>query len=229
MYGRILLKLSGEALGKPDDTFDFDTLERVCGVIKRVVDAGVQTALVVGGGNIWRGRAGAAMDRTRADQMGMLATVINALAIADTLERLGVAADVQSALRTDAAEPFNRSRAVKSLEDGRVVIFAGGLGNPFFTTDTAAILRGAEINADAVLLAKNIDGVYSADPKKDAGAVKYDTITYERALDEKLGVTDLTASALGLTNRVPLYVFELKDPENIYRAAMQEKIGTLVT
>jgi uridylate kinase len=229
VYNRILLKISGEAIGAEDGAFDFAVLERVCAVVGRLVAEGVQVGIVVGGGNIWRGaRGGVEMNRVRADTMGMLATVINALAIAETLERLGTPARVQSALPTAAAEQLDIARAKRHMEKGRAVIFAGGLGNPYFTTDTAAVLRGAEIGADAVLMAKNIDGVYDKDPKKDKTAVRYDEISYREAIDRNLKATDMTASAIGMESGIPLYVFALSDPENIYRAAKGEKIGTLV-
>ena len=225
-YKRVLLKLSGEALaGEASRGLDFDVIGSVCDVIKKCVACGVQIGIVVGGGNFWRGR----MERTRADHMGMLATTINALAVADVLEQKGVDVRVQTAIEMRAmAEPYIRSKAIRHMEKGRVVIFGCGTGNPFFSTDTAAVLRAAEIDADAILLAKNIDGVYSADPKKDPSAVKYDTITYDDVLAQHLQVMDSTATSLSMDNKIPVVLFALKDPENILRVVMGEKIGTIV-
>ena len=231
-YKRVLLKVSGEALaGDASRGLDFDVIGRVCDVIKKCSEAGVQVGIVVGGGNFWRGLkdGGDRMERTRADHMGMLATAINALAIADVLEQKGVDVRVQTAIEMRAvAEPYIRSRAIRHLEKGRVVIFGCGTGNPFFSTDTAAVLRAAEINADAILLAKNIDGVYSADPRKDPTAVKYDSISYDDVLAQHLEVMDSTATSLSMDNKIPVILFALKDPENIYRVVMGEKIGTIV-
>ena len=231
-YKRVLLKVSGEALaGDASRGLDFDVIGRVCDVIKRCSEAGVQVGIVVGGGNFWRGvkDGGDRMERTRADHMGMLATAINALAIADVLEQKGVDVRVQTAIEMRAvAEPYIRSRAIRHMEKGRVVIFGCGTGNPFFSTDTAAVLRAAEIDADAILLAKNIDGVYSADPRKDPTAVKYDSISYDDVLAQHLEVMDSTATSLSMDNKIPVILFALKDPENIYRVVMGEKIGTIV-
>ena len=231
-YKRVLLKLSGEALaGDASRGLDFDVIGSVCDVIKKCVDAGVQVGIVVGGGNFWRGLkdGGDRMERTRADHMGMLATAINALAVADVLEQKGVDVRVQTAIEMrSVAEPYIRSKAIRHLEKGRVVIFGCGTGNPFFSTDTAAVLRAAEIDADAILLAKNIDGVYSADPKKDPNAVKFDTITYDDILARHLQVMDSTATSLSMDNKIPVILFALKDPENILRVVMGEKIGTIV-
>ena len=239
-YKRVLLKLSGEALaGEASRGLDFDVIGSVCDVIKKCVACGVQIGIVVGGGNFWRGvkdggdRVGRtppmASERTRADHMGMLATTINALAVADVLEQKGVDVRVQTAIEMRAmAEPYIRSKAIRHMEKGRVVIFGCGTGNPFFSTDTAAVLRAAEIDADAILLAKNIDGVYSADPKKDPSAVKYDTITYDDVLAQHLQVMDSTATSLSMDNKIPVVLFALKDPENILRVVMGEKIGTIV-
>ncbi len=231
-YQRVLLKISGEALaGDATRGLDFAVIGRVCDVIKRCVEAGVQVGVVVGGGNFWRGvkDGGGRMERTRADHMGMLATSINALAVADVLEQKGVDVRVQTAIEMQAiAEPYIRSRAIRHLEKGRVVIFGCGTGNPFFSTDTAAVLRAAEINADVILLAKNIDGVYSADPNLDPSAVKYDSITYGDVLAQRLQVMDSTATSLSMDNKIPVLLFALKDPENILRAVMGEKIGTIV-
>ena len=231
-YKRVLLKLSGEALaGEASRGLDFDVIGSVCDVIKKCVACGVQIGIVVGGGNFWRGvRNGTGkMERTRADHMGMLATVMNCLAVADVLEQKGVDVRVQTAIEMRAmAEPYIRSKAIRHMEKGRVVIFGCGTGNPFFSTDTAAVLRAAEIDADAILLAKNIDGVYSADPKKDPSAVKYDTITYDDVLAQHLQVMDSTATSLSMDNKIPVVLFALKDPENILRVVMGEKIGTIV-
>ena len=231
-YKRVLLKVSGEALaGDASRGLDFDVIGEVCDVIRKCSRAGVQIGIVVGGGNFWRGLkdGGDRMERTRADHMGMLATAINALALADVLEQKGVDVRVQTAIEMRAvAEPYIRSRAIRHMEKGRVVIFGCGTGNPFFSTDTAAVLRAAEIDADAILLAKNIDGVYSADPKKDPTAVKYDTITYDDVLAQHLQVMDSTATSLSMDNKIPVILFALKDPENILRVVMGEKIGTIV-
>ena len=192
---------------------------------------GVQVGIVIGGGNFWRGarNAGGKMERTRADHMGMLATVMNCLAVADVCEQKGIPVRVQTAVEMSSiAEPYIRSLSIRHLEKGRVVIFGAGTGCPFFSTDTAAVLRAAEINADVILLAKNIDGVYSADPAKDPAAVKYDTITYDEVLAKHLAVMDTTATSLSMDNHIPVLVFALKDPENILRAVMGEKIGTVV-
>ena len=192
---------------------------------------GVQVGVVVGGGNFWRGvkDGGGRMDRTRADHMGMMATVMNCLAVADVLEQKGVPTRVQAAIEMRAvAEPYIRGRAIHHLERGRVVIFGCGTGNPYFSTDTAAVLRAAEINAEVILLAKNIDGVYSADPNKDPSAVKYESITYDEVLAQRLAVMDSTASSLAMDNHIPVLLFALKDPYNIVRVLRGEKIGTIV-
>ena len=231
-YHRVLLKISGEALaGDQHRGLNFDVIGGVCDVIKKCAEAGVQIGVVVGGGNFWRGLkdGGDRMERTRADQMGMLATVINCLAIADCLEQRGVPVRVQTAVEMNKiAEPYIRGKAIRHLEKGRVVIFGCGTGNPFFSTDTGAVLRAAEIDADVILLAKNIDGVYSADPAKDPSAVKYDAITYDEMLAKHLMVMDSTATSLSMDNHIPIVLFALKDPENIYRVIMGEKIGTIV-
>lgn len=231
-YRRVLLKLSGEALaGDAHRGLDFDVMGRVCDVIKRCVEKGVQVGIVVGGGNIWRGLkdGGDRMERTRADHMGMLATAINALAVADCLEQRGVPARVQSAIDlAGIAEPYVRNKAVRHLEKGRVVVFCCGTGCSFFSTDTGAVLRAAEIGVDAILLAKNVDGVYSDDPLKNPDAVRFDEITYEEVLARRLAVMDSTATSLAMDNRIPVIVFALRDPENILRVVMGEKIGTLV-
>lgn len=231
-YKRVLLKISGEALaGEAHRGLDFDVIGKVCDVVKRCIDDGVQVGIVVGGGNFWRGLkdGGDKMQRVRADHMGMLATVINCLAVADSLEQRGVEVRVQTAIEMSrVAEPYIRGKAIRHLEKGRVVIFGCGTGNPFFSTDTGAVLRAVEIDADAILLAKNIDGVYSADPAKDSTAVKYDSITFDEVLQKHLAVMDSTATSLSMDNHMPIIVFALKDPENIYRVVMGEKIGTIV-
>ena len=231
-YKRVLLKISGEALaGEASRGLDFGVINQVCDVIRQCVEMGVEVGIVVGGGNFWRGvkDGGGKMERTRADHMGMLATTLNCLALADVLEQLGVEVRVQTAIEMRAiAEPYIRSRAIRHLEKGRVVIFGCGTGNPFFSTDTAAVLRAAEINADVILLAKNIDGVYSADPNKDPSAVKYDSITYDDVLAQHLQVMDSTATSLSMDNKIPVILFALKDPQNILRVLKGEKIGTIV-
>lgn len=231
-YKRVLLKISGEALaGDAHRGLDFDVIGSVCDVVKRCVEEGVQVGIVVGGGNFWRGLkdGGDRMDRSRADHMGMLATVINCLAVADSLEQRGMEVRVQTAIEMNRiAEPYIRGKAIRHMEKGRIVIFGCGTGNPFFSTDTGAVLRAVEIDADAILLAKNIDGVYSADPAKDPTAVKYDTITFDEVLQQHLAVMDSTATSLSMDNHMPIIVFALKDPENIYRVVMGEKIGTIV-
>ena len=231
-YKRVLLKISGEALaGDASRGLDFNVIGSVCDVIKKCVDLGVQVGVVVGGGNFWRGLkdGGDRMERVRADHMGMLATAINALAVADVLEQKGVPVRVQTAIEMRAmAEPYIRSRAIRHLEKGRVVIFGCGTGNPFFSTDTAAVLRAAEIDAEVILLAKNIDGVYSADPRKGPAAVKYSRISYDEVLAQHLAVMDTTATSLSMDNKIPVLLFALKDPENILRAVMGEEIGTIV-
>lgn len=231
-YKRVLLKVSGEALaGAASRGLDFEVIDRVCDVIARCNREGVQVGIVVGGGNFWRGlKDGKGMhERTRADHMGMLATTINCLALADILEQKGVDVRVQTAIEMRSiAEPYIRSRAIRHLEKGRVVIFGCGTGNPFFSTDTAAVLRAAEIDADIILLAKNIDGVYSADPRLDPSAVKYDTISYDDVLAQHLQVMDSTATSLSMDNSIPVILFALEDPENILRVVHGEKIGTIV-
>lgn len=231
-YQRVLLKISGEALaGDKGRGYDFDVVGSVCDAIKECVDLGVQVGAVVGGGNYWRGLKDGAekMQRVRADHMGMLATVMNALAVSDVLEQKGVDARVQTAIEMrGVAEPYVRAEAVRHLEAGRVVIFGCGTGNPYFSTDTGAALRAVEIDADVILLAKNVDGVYSADPAKDPTAVKYDAISYEDVLAQRLQVMDSTATSLAMDNHVPVLVFALKDPKNIVRAVNGENVGTVV-
>ena len=232
VYRRVLLKISGEALaGEKHVGLDFQVIGEVCDAIKEAVAMGVQVGVVIGGGNFWRGLkdGNGRMERVRADHMGMLATTMNCLAVADVLEQKGVDVRVQTAVEMRAvAEPYIRSRAIRHMEKGRVVIFGCGTGNPFFSTDTAAVLRAAEVNADVILLAKNIDGVYSADPNKDPSAVKYDAITYDEVLAKHLAVMDSTATSLSMDNHIPVLVFALKDPHNIIRALKGEKIGTIV-
>lgn len=231
-YKRVLLKVSGEALaGEGGRGLDFAVLDQVCRVIKEAADMGVQVGVVVGAGNFWRGvkDGGGKMERTRADQMGMLGTVMNALAVSDVLEQQGVPARVLTAITmSPVAEHYSRARAVEHLEAGRVVIFGCGTGNPYFSTDTAAVLRAVEISADVILLAKNIDGVYSADPRKDPNAMKFDEITYSEVLSRRLAVMDTTATSLAMDNRIPVQLFALKDPRNILRVLRGEKIGTIV-
>ncbi len=226
-YKRILLKLSGEALSGKDGILDFDFIASVAKVLKQCVDAGVQVGVIVGAGNIWRGRQGGDMDRVRADHMGMLATTINSLALQDTFIQNGLDTVVMTAVEMKTfAEQYVTRDAIAALESGKVVVFGGGLGSPFFSTDTAAALRAAEIKADAILMAKNIDGVYSADPKTDPTAVRYDEITYQEVIAKELKALDMTATAFCLENGIRAYAFGLKDPMNIYRVAMGEKIGT---
>ena len=229
-YKRVLIKLSGEALsGKKGFGLDEPTLDSIANTIKKCVDMGVQIAVVVGGGNFWRGRTGENMDRTRADHMGMLATVINSLALCDAFERHGVNTRVQTAIEMrQIAEPYIRNKAIRHLEKGRVVIFGCGTGNPFFSTDTTAALRAAEIDAEAILLAKNVDGVYDSDPAKNPDAVKFDTITYIDVLNRGLGVMDTTATSLCMDNKMPVRVFGLDNPENIIKVIEGQEIGTLV-
>ena len=229
-YKRVLLKLSGEALaGNEKHGIDFDTVMAICEPIKRCVDMGVQIGVVVGGGNFWRGRSSGKMDRTRADHMGMLATVINALGVADALEHLGVDVRVQTAISMQqVAEPYIRNRAVRHLEKGRVVVFGCGTGNPFFSTDTAASLRAAEIDADIILKATMVDGVYDKDPKKNSDAKKYDSLSYAEVLNKNLAVMDSTAASMCKDNNIPLLVFSIDNPQNIYDAIMGKIIGTTV-
>lgn len=230
-YKRVLLKLSGEALsGNKGFGLDVDTIQNICGGIKSAHDLGVQIAIVVGGGNFWRGRSSGEMERTRADQIGMLATVMNSLAVADALEKLDLEVRVQTALNMQqVAEPYIRNRAIRHLEKGRIVILACGTGNPFFSTDTASALRAAEINADIIFKATMVDGVYNKDPKKYSDAVKYDELTFSRVLTDKLAVMDSTAATMCRDNNVPILVFDIMNPDNIAKAARGETIGTLVT
>ena len=232
IYHRILLKLSGESLAAEQSSgIDPQRVADYATQIKEIVDAGVQVAIVVGGGNIFRGLKGAAQgfDRVKGDQMGMLATVINALALSSALEGIGQPAQVFTAIGMfPIGEPYSKWRAIEAMQAGKVAICSCGTGSPFFTTDTGAVLRAALIGADAILLAKNVDGVYSADPKKDPNAVRFDTLSYAEVLERRLAVMDSTATALAMDNNIPVLVFALKDPENIRRAVRGENVGTLV-
>ena len=232
VYKRVLIKISGEALsGDQGRGLDFQVMEQVCAAVGRCVDLGVQVGVVVGAGNFWRGvkDGGGKIERSRADHMGMIATVMNCLALADVMEQQGIEVRVQTALEMRAvAEPYVRLKAMRHMEKGRVVIFGCGTGNPYLSTATAAGLRAAAIGADAILLAKNIDGVYSADPRVDSQAVKFDEISYDEVLARRLAVMDSTATSLSMDNNIPVIVFALKDPENIVRVVMGEKIGTTV-
>lgn len=229
-YKRVLLKLSGEALaGEKGFGLDFNIVTNIASQIKEIVNMGVQVAIVVGGGNYWRGRSGEGMDRTTADYMGMMATVINALALQNALENLDVVTRVQSAIEMrQIAETYIRRRAVRHLEKNRVVIFAAGTGNPYFSTDTAAALRAAEIEAEVILLAKKVDGVYSADPVTDKTAVRFDKLTYIDILQRGLKVMDSTATSLCMDNEIPIKVFGLDNAENIKKVICGEQIGTYI-
>ena len=231
-YKRILLKLSGEALaGDAHRGLDFSVIGKLCEVIRACREEDVEIGIVIGGGNFWRGVKDGAdkMQRSHGDAMGMLATLMNSIAVADALEKHGVPARVLSAVETPKfAEYFTRDAADRYLKDGYVTLFACGTGNPYFTTDTGAVLRGVEIEADAVLLAKNVDGVYSADPNLDPTAVKFDELTYDEVLARHLKATDTTAMTLAMDNHMKLVCFALKDPENILRVVHGEKIGTTV-
>ena len=230
-YKRILIKLSGEALaGDAKFGLDMPTVDNICRSIRDCADLGVQIGVVVGGGNFWRGRTGGDMDRTRADHMGMLGTVINALALGDALERAGLEVRVQTAIAMqEIAEPYIRNRAVRHLEKGRVVVFGCGNGSPFFSTDTTAALRASEVGAEVILKATKVDGIYTADPAKDPTATKYDRITYAEALTKRLAVMDSTAFSLCMDNKVPIIVFDMMQDNNIRRVVMGENIGTLVS
>ena len=229
-YRRILLKLSGEALaGSKKTGIDADVLGSICDQIKNVIDLGVEVSIVVGGGNFWRGKYGHQMERTTSDYMGMLATTINGLALQDAIEARGIYTRLQTAIEMrQIAEPYIKRKAMKHLEKGRVVIFSCGTGNPFFSTDTAAALRAAEMDAEVILLAKTIDGIYSADPKVDPNATKYDEISYLDILNQDLKVMDSTATSLCKDNQIPLVVFGIDKPENIVKIIKGEKIGTIV-
>ena len=229
-YKRVLLKLSGEALaGKRGTGVDVETVGKICDKVKEIVKMGVQVAIVVGGGNFWRGRNGHQMERTTADYMGMLATAMNGLALQDALETRGVFTRVQTAIEMrEIAEPFIQRKAEKHLNRGRVVVFACGTGHPFFTTDTAAVLRAIEINADVILLGKSVDAVYDSDPKENPNAKRYEEVSYMEALEKDLKVMDSTAIAMCRDNQMPLLVFGIENPENIVKAVKGEKIGTIV-
>ena len=232
-YKRIILKLSGEVLrgGKNGDAIDAATLEKTCEQVKEIHDMGVQVCVVIGGGNIFRGLNGAkrGVDRTTGDYMGMLATVINGLAIMDCLEKLGVTTRVQSAIpMNQIAEPFILRRAIRHLDKGRVVIFVAGTGNPYFSTDTTAALRASEMGANIIMKATKVDGIYDKDPQKHADAVKYDTLTFIDALRQRLNVMDSTAFSLCLDNNVPILVFDLTDADAFKKAVTGQKVGTLV-
>ena len=232
-YKKILLKLSGEALseGAEEGIYNYDVLEGICRQIKACTEMGVSVSVVVGAGNIWRGaKQGVNMERNRADHMGMLATVINCLAIANTLENLGVPAQVMTTVSMPTfAEPYNFKNAKEHLENGKVVIFGCGTGSPFFSTDTGAVLKAAEMGVDAILFAKNIDGVYTADPKKDKNAVKLASITYGEILAKQLGVMDLAAAAFCQSNKLTTVVFGLNEENSVVRVVGGEALGTLVT
>ncbi|NLO46162.1 MAG: UMP kinase [Clostridiales bacterium] len=230
-YSRVLLKLSGEVLaGKQKSGIDSDVVNAISRAIKECSEIGVEMGVVVGGGNFWRGRSSEGMDRTRADHMGMLATVMNSLALADSLERHGVIVRVQTAITMQqVAEPYIRNRAVRHLEKGRVVIFGCGTGNPFFTTDTAAALRAVEIGADIMLKASNVDGIYDSDPHENPDAKRYAAVSYNEILANDLRVMDGTAASLCKDNKMPVLVFSLENPSNIVAAVKGESIGTTVT
>ncbi len=229
-YKRVLLKLSGEALAGEDGIINYDYIREIGKIVRGAVEEGAQIAIVVGAGNIWRGRQGFVdMDRVRADQMGMLATVINALAIQDAFAAEGCEAVVMTAAEMNAfGKHFTKRDAIRALEAGKVVIFGGGTGSPFFSTDTTAVLRAAEIEADVIMMAKNIDAIYTADPRKDPNAVRLEETTYEYILENKLGAIDITAASLAMDNNLPLYAFGLDKAENIGRVIRGEKIGTKV-
>ena len=229
-YKRVLLKLSGEAMAGENKTgISPEVLDDITNQVKELKDLGVEVAIVVGGGNFWRGKYGHNMEKTTSDYMGMLATTINALALQDALEAKGMFTRVQTAIEMrEIAEPYIKRKATKHLEKGRIVIFAAGTGNPFFTTDTCAALRAAEIDADVILVAKTIDGVYSADPKIDSNAVKYEEITYLDILNKDLKVMDSTATSLCKDNNIPLIVFAMSEKGNMLKAVKGEKVGTIV-
>ena len=228
-YKRVILKISGEALSGPEENIDFDIVGMVAKQVAEISDMGVEVCIIVGGGNIWRGRQGKHMDRVTADHMGMLATVINSLAIQDALEAMGKQVRLQTAIEMiKIAEPFIRRKAVRHLEKGRIVIFACGTGNPYFTTDTATALRAAEMEADLILLAKNVDGVYDSDPKKNPDAKKFDEISYLEVISRGLQAMDTTAVTLCMENNIPILAFGLSEKESIKRAVLGEKMGTLI-
>ena len=230
IYKRVLLKLSGEAISNgKDGILNFDYIEKIANTIKKCINEGVQVAVLVGAGNIWRGRSGGKMDRVKADHMGMLATCINAIAIQECFIRCGIDAEVMTAVEMKAfAKPFVRDDAVKALNDGNVVIFGCGLGIPFVSTDTASVVRAAEIGADVVLMAKNIDAIYTADPRKDKNAKKIENITYKEVLAQGLQAMDSTATSFAMDNNIAIHVFGLDNCENIYNVIMGAKMGTSV-
>ncbi|MCI9457171.1 MAG: UMP kinase [Oscillospiraceae bacterium] len=229
-YKRVLLKLSGEALaGEKKFGLDYDVVHNICAGVKKCVDEGAEIAIVVGGGNFWRGRSSGKMDRTRADHMGMLATVINSLALADGFESVGVTVRVQTAIAMQQiAEPYIRNRAVSHLEHGRLIVLGCGTGSPFFSTDTAAALRAAELDAEVIFKATLVDGVYDSDPHKNPDAKRYDDLSFSEMLNKELGVVDMTAATLCRDQNIPIVVFSLDDPDNILRAIQGERIGTIV-
>ncbi len=229
-YKRILLKISGEALGGEKGMgFDEPTMDAICGGVKKAHELGVQIGIVVGGGNFWRGRSSGKMERTLADKIGMLATVMNALAVSDKLEQLGVPTEVFTSITMPQVAPaFTRKDALRAMDEGKIAVFGGGTGNPFFSTDTAAALRAAEIEADVIFKASMVDGIYDSDPHVNPAAKKFDHLTYTDVLNKQLKVMDSTAATLCRDNNISLLVFNLEDPENIVRAVRGENIGTLV-
>ena len=230
-YQRILLKISGEALGGEKGTgFDEPTMDAICGGVKKAHELGVQIGIVVGGGNFWRGRSSGKMERPLADKIGMLATVMNALAVSDKLEQLGVQTEVFTSITMPQVAPaFTRKDALRAMEEGKIAIFGGGTGNPFFSTDTAAALRACEISADVLLMAKNVDGIYDSDPKTNPAAKKYDKLTYSDIVNQGLKVIDSTAATMCMENGVPTLAFGLNEKDSILRAVCGEKIGTLIS
>lgn len=230
-YKRVIIKLSGEALaGAKGFGIDEQVVEYVVSQIKEVMEMGVEVGVIIGGGNFWRGKQASSMDRTTADHMGMLATVINSLAMQDTLERMGIPCRLQTALTiTRVAEPYILRKALRHFEKGRVVIFACGTGNPYFSTDTGAALRAAEINADALLLAKNVDGIYDCDPKKNTNAIKFDQISYIDVIKKGLNAMDTTAITLCMENKIPVIAFALSEKNSIVKAVQGDKIGTIIS
>ena len=232
VYKRVVIKISGEALaGEKKTGFDFDFVTKVCQTVKRCAEMGVETSIVIGAGNFWRGvKDGAGkVERVSADRMGMLGTAMNCLAVADVFKQIGADARVQTAVDIQGVgERYSTQKSIEYMENGSIVLFACGTGQPFFSTDTAAVLRAAEIHADAILLAKNIDGVYSDDPRKNPDAVRFDNISYDEVLSRHLAVMDTTATSLAMDNSIPVIVFGLAEPENIVRVLQGEKIGTTV-
>ena len=229
-YKRILLKISGEALGGEKGMgFDEPTMDAICGGVKKAHELGVQIGIVVGGGNFWRGRSSGKMERTLADKIGMLATVMNALAVSDKLEQLGVPTEVFTSITMPQVAPaFTRKDALRAMDEGKIAVFGGGTGNPFFSTDTATALRAVEVSADVMFKATMVDGVYDKDPHKNPDAKKYDTLTFTKVLEDQLAVMDGTAATLCRDNKLPILVFDLADPDNIARAVQGENVGTLV-